>query len=38
MANFYENNGDRNATWEDDVPPPIVEVIKNKKLFGWSGK
>jgi hypothetical protein len=27
-----------NATWEDDVPPPIVEVIKNKKLFGWSEK
>jgi len=27
-----------NATWEDDVPPPIVEVIKAKRLFGWSKK
>jgi len=23
------------AAWEKSVPPPIVEVIKTKKLFGW---
>ena len=26
------------AAWEKLVPPPIVEVIKAKKLFGWQGK
>ncbi len=24
------------ASWEKLVPPPIVEVIKAKRLFGWS--
>ncbi len=24
--------------WEKLVPPPIVEVIKSKRLFGWQGK
>jgi hypothetical protein len=28
--------GDR--AWEKMVPPPIVEVIKAKRLFGWGGK
>jgi hypothetical protein len=22
------------AAWEESVPPPIVKVIKEKKLFG----
>ena len=26
----------RDASWEKLVPPPIVEVIKSKKLFGYS--
>ena len=26
------------AAWEKLVPPPIVEVIKTKRLFGWPGK
>jgi hypothetical protein len=25
------------ADWEKFVPPPIVEVIKTKRLFGWPG-
>jgi hypothetical protein len=24
------------ASWEKSVPPPIVEVIKSKKLFGYG--
>jgi hypothetical protein len=28
--------GDR--SWEKMVPPPIVQVIKAKHLFGWGGK
>ena len=26
----------RDAAWEKLVPPPIVDVIKAKKLFGYS--
>ena len=26
------------AAWEKLVPPPVVEVIKAKPLFGWKGK
>ena len=26
------------AAWEKLVPPPIVQVIKAKRLFGWSEK
>ena len=26
------------ASWEKQVPPVIVEVIKGKRLFGWSEK
>jgi hypothetical protein len=24
------------ASWEKAVPPPVAEVIKSKKLFGWK--
>jgi len=24
------------ASWEKDVPPPIVEIIKRGKMFGWQ--
>lgn len=24
------------ASWEKLVPPPVAEVIKTKRLFGWS--
>jgi len=26
------------ASWETLVPPPVAEVIKSKKLFGWQEK
>jgi hypothetical protein len=26
------------ASWEKLVPPPIAQVIKAKRLFGWSEK
>ncbi|HEY1660927.1 MAG TPA: TonB-dependent receptor [Verrucomicrobiae bacterium] len=26
------------ATWENDVPPEIVELIKRGKMFGWQEK
>ncbi len=26
------------ASWEKLVPPPVVEIIKRKRLFGWSEK
>jgi hypothetical protein len=26
------------ATWENDVPPQIVELIKRGKMFGWQEK
>jgi hypothetical protein len=26
------------ASWEKLVPPPIAQVIKTKRLFGWSEK
>ena len=25
------------ASWEKQVPAPIAQVIKAKKLFGWQG-
>jgi hypothetical protein len=27
-------SGDR--SWEDDVPKPIVEIIKKERMFGWK--
>jgi hypothetical protein len=27
----------RDAAWEQLVPPPVVEVIKRKQLFGYAG-
>ncbi|MGH7991685.1 MAG: TonB-dependent receptor, partial [Limisphaerales bacterium] len=26
------------ASWENDVPAPIVEIIKREKMFGWQEK
>ena len=26
------------ASWENDVPPPTVEIIKRGRMFGWRGK
>jgi ABC-type taurine transport system substrate-binding protein len=26
------------ASWENDVPPAIVEIIKRGKMFGWQEK
>jgi hypothetical protein len=26
------------STWETQVPPPVVEAIKKKKLFGFGGR
>ncbi|HEU6446845.1 MAG TPA: TonB-dependent receptor [Verrucomicrobiae bacterium] len=26
------------ASWENDVPPQIVELIKREKMFGWQEK
>jgi hypothetical protein len=26
------------ASWEKDVPKPIVEIIKKGKMFGWQEK
>jgi hypothetical protein len=28
---------DGDASWEAMVPPPIVEVIKRDRLFGFAG-
>jgi hypothetical protein len=25
------------ASWEDMVPPKVVEIIKSRKFFGWKG-
>jgi hypothetical protein len=32
VLDWIANGDDR---WEQLVPPPIVEVIKSKRLFGW---
>jgi hypothetical protein len=26
------------GTWENDVPPEVVELIKRGKMFGWREK
>ena len=28
----------RRASWENDVPPPTVEIIKRGRMFGWKEK